>query len=39
MDHEWAPRHDQLLRIGTELFGAPIRVADVWLWRFADQRR
>jgi len=37
IDHGWASRHDQLLRIGTELFGPPTRVADVWLWRFAGQ--
>ena len=35
IDHDWARRHDQLLEVGTELFGPPIRVADVWLWRFA----
>jgi hypothetical protein len=39
IDHDWARRHDQLLRVGTELFGQPARVADVWLWRFADQGR
>jgi hypothetical protein len=35
IDHGWASRHDLLLQIGTELFGPPTRVADVWLWRFA----
>jgi hypothetical protein len=35
IDHAWVRRHDQLLHIGTELFGPPTRVSDVWLWRFA----
>ncbi|HZD99038.1 MAG TPA: DUF2079 domain-containing protein [Micromonosporaceae bacterium] len=35
IDHAWAGRHDQLLKVGTELFGTPTRVADVWLWRFS----
>jgi hypothetical protein len=39
IDHGWARQHDQLLQIGTELFGPPTRVADVWLWRFADEGR
>jgi hypothetical protein len=34
IDHAWVRRHDQLLNIGTELFGLPTRVSDVWLWRF-----
>jgi hypothetical protein len=29
----WAPRHELLLRLATELFGPPQRVDDVWLWR------
>ena len=35
IDHAWVRRHDQLLQVGTELFGPPTRVSDVWLWRFS----
>ncbi|WP_205862485.1 DUF2079 domain-containing protein [Planosporangium thailandense] len=31
--NRWSHRHDLLLKLLTELFGAPSRVDDVWLWR------
>lgn len=31
--NRWSRRHDLLLKLLTELFGAPSRVDDVWLWR------
>jgi hypothetical protein len=31
--NRWAPRHDVLLQLLTELFGQPTRVDDVWLWQ------
>jgi hypothetical protein len=37
LDHSWSADHDTLLQVGTELFGAPTRVADVWLWRIPAQ--